>query len=78
VSRRFSATRCDERNALCLCARCHHHYTDRPVEFGVFVIGMMGSTEYAALNARAQRVKKMDWQAEVERLRARLAELEPA
>jgi hypothetical protein len=48
------------------------------VEFGVFVIGMMGSTEYAALNARAQRVKKQDWHAECERLRVRLAELEPA
>ncbi len=36
-SRRFSRWRVDPRNAVCLCAGCHHWFTDHPIEFASWV-----------------------------------------
>jgi DNA polymerase III alpha subunit len=72
VSRRFSATRCDENNALCLCAKCHHHYTDHPVEWGRFVVEHMGETAYEWLRDKALHGAKVDWQEVAARLQQRL------
>jgi 5-methylcytosine-specific restriction endonuclease McrA len=69
ISRHFSHTRCDPDNAFCLCAGCHHFFTDHPVEFGVFVLSKRGEDGYAALRAKSQLRTKVDWAAEVERLR---------
>ena len=37
ISRRFSNTRVTFSNAFCLDSKCHHYFTDHPVEFGRFV-----------------------------------------
>lgn len=76
ASRRFSAGRTNEQNAVALCAGCHHFFTDNPVAFGVWVISWMGEPAYVALQHRVNRVTKMDWPAEAERLQERLNELE--
>ena len=69
VSRRFSATRCDLRNALCLCARCHHYFTDHPVEFGRFVINKIGDELYDELQKLAHKPTKVDWKLTYEELK---------
>lgn len=61
ISRRFSNTRCELMNAYCLCAGCHHHFTDHPVEWGQFVIEKMGESGYRHLTAMSQLTTKVDW-----------------
>lgn len=36
-SRRYVRIRWDPDNAVCLCARCHLRYTDRPIDFAAWV-----------------------------------------
>lgn len=69
ISRRYSATRTDLDNAFCLCAGCHMRFTEWPVEFGSFVVDKIGNVEYATLRAKAETVTRMDWAAELERLK---------
>lgn len=76
ISRRFSNTRCDEANAVPLCARCHHFFTDHPVDWGVWVLEQMGEERYAALLAQSQRTSKVVWADVVQRLKLRAKELE--
>lgn len=78
VSRRFAWTRTDETNAFCLCAKCHWHFTNWPMEFAKFVDLKIGRAAYEALRAKAQRMDKFDWAAEYERLEALWARLEAA
>lgn len=54
VSRRYTATRCDPENAFCLCAKCHMHFTEWPLEFTVFVLEQIGPEEYDELKQRAE------------------------
>lgn len=68
-SRRYSNTRTDLENAVCLCARCHAYYTDHPHEFGVWLLGERGQEWHDALVARSHQLTKVDWEAEVDRLR---------
>jgi hypothetical protein len=75
-SRRFSNTRCDEANALCACAGCHHFWTDHPVDFGMFVVDLIGAPAYAELRHRAQANTKVVWVDVVQRLKLRAKELE--
>lgn len=75
ISRRFSATRCDESNALCACAKCHMFWTDHPVEFAKWVMAHVGPEAYQRLFSLIQKPQKVDWQAEAERLAARCKEL---
>lgn len=71
ISRRFNLTRCDTRNAFCLCARCHMYYTDHPVEFAEFVMGSWAGTHYDALRHKSQSVKtKTDWQERIDFLQS--------
>jgi hypothetical protein len=70
ISRRFSATRVMSENALCLDAKCHHHFTDHPVEFGRWVISYIGEDAYDVILRKAMLPSKVDWAAEVERLKA--------
>lgn len=69
ISRRYSGTRTDTRNAFCLCAACHRFFTDHPVAFGRYVEEKLGPGVYDELNLKAQRVAKMDWDLELERLK---------
>lgn len=77
VSRRFSHTRCDEENAFCLCAGCHHHFTDHPVEFAEFVLRERGDT-YPAVYLRSQATGKVDWFQVAVRLQERWNSLQAA
>ena len=75
ISRRFSNTRCDEDNAFCACARCHHYWTDHPVDFGIFVIETIGEDAYADLLKRSQVSRITVWVDVVQRLKIRAKEL---
>lgn len=70
ISRRYSATRCDTRNAWCLCAGCHRRLTDWPREHSQFITQTIGSEVYDELKLKAETVTKVDWAAEYERLKA--------
>lgn len=70
VSRRYAQTRTMLENAFCLCARCHMHFTEWPLEFSQFVESHIGEQRYDTLKALATRPEKMDWLAELERLKA--------
>ena len=69
ISRRYSWTRTDERNAFCLCAHHHRWFTDHPTEFGRWAISQRGEPVYRELMAQSLRREKFDWDAEVERLK---------
>ncbi len=70
VSRRYNATRTDLWNAFCLCAGCHMHFTEWPLEFSDFVIREIGEDAYEALKTKATAGGKVDWAEEAERLGA--------
>lgn len=74
VSRKFSATRTDEKAAFALCAACHRRYTDFPLEFAEFAKRTLGEAECDRLHAKAHQNarpwKESDWLAECERLAA--------
>jgi hypothetical protein len=78
ISRRFANTRCDERNALCLCGGCHHFFTDHPVEFGEFVTELIGSGTYGELYQLAHSLVKVDWVSVAGRLEDRWRQIEEA
>jgi hypothetical protein len=73
ISRKYSATRCDVRNAWCLCASCHRRLTDWPREHSRFITETIGSDLYDELKLKAETVTKVDWSAELARLRAHTA-----
>jgi 5-methylcytosine-specific restriction endonuclease McrA len=68
VSRRYSATRTDLKNAQCLCAKCHRFFTAHPVEFGRWIFTSVGEREYDDLKRKSETVTKMDWDEELLRL----------
>ena len=78
VSRRYSRTRTLEANAFCLCSRDHIRFTEWPLEFAAFVVSKIGEAEYARLKALANSTEKVDWEAELTRLRAVWLEIERA
>ena len=68
ISRKYSWTRTALDNAFCLCARCHRHFTDNPIEFGQFTIEQIGSAKYDELKRRRETLDKFDWDLEAKRL----------
>lgn len=58
LSRRYTATYTDLRNAFCLCASCHHYFTDHPVDFGKFVEKTWAHKWYQNIVLRAHAGKK--------------------
>lgn len=79
-SRTYNNTRCDEENALCLCASCHAKFGANPLLHAEFVRDLYGPERYDALRARRDEIQpaswsKKRWQEEVVRLAARWAEL---
>lgn len=79
IGRRYSATRCLENNAWCLCRACHQVTAEFPHEFMWLVERTIGVDRYMFLYKVAQGGipgnSKLFWRAEVERLMARCAEL---
>lgn len=82
ISRRYSATRTDPRNAWCLCARCHLRLTDHPDEHVVFTLETIGSEVFDELKAKAlagiDGSSQVYWESEVVSLQGLLAEVEAA
>lgn len=79
LSRRYNNTRVDLGNAFCLCAGCHFYFTHHPLEWEAWVIGRRGATWYRGLKRKAlDTTVKVDWKAEVARLRELWGEIEAA
>jgi 5-methylcytosine-specific restriction endonuclease McrA len=77
IRRRYNATRTDERNAWCLCARCHWLTEEQPDEFMDLVERTVGRELYDELKHKAQAGVKANeafWLAECERLKTLLKE----
>lgn len=69
VSRRFSNTRTDFRNAFCLCAGCHRYFHDYPKEFSGFVENNWAAKGYGKMFKLSRIATKMDWFARLAELR---------
>lgn len=63
MSRRYSKTRCNLKNAFCLCAGCHIFFTANPVAFGQFVSETWANEYFEQIQALAYDVRgpKTDW-----------------
>jgi len=70
ISRTYSRTRHDTRNALCLCSACHRYYHQNPVLFGRFVEKLIGKSTYDELHkiANDDTLGKVDYTRLVEQL----------
>jgi 5-methylcytosine-specific restriction endonuclease McrA len=69
ISRRYSNTRVLLENAWCLCASCHFTVDAFADEKMTLVARTIGMAEYHRLRDLATRTTKVDWQAELDRLR---------
>lgn len=69
ISRRFSNTRTDLRNAFSGCAAHHRFYTDHPREFSRFITDTWAQEYYDQVYAKSQAFRKVNWDDELERLR---------
>lgn len=78
ISRRYASTRTSLDNAYCLCSAHHRRFTEWGKEFAAFIDATIGDAEYARLRARAEELKKVDWDAEVARLTAIWVEIQEA
>lgn len=78
ISRRYSATRTDERNAWALCKAHHMRLTAHPDEHMALVGVTIGMVLFGELKERAlsnvRPWKPWEWEAEVERLAGLLRE----
>ena len=79
VRRRYSATRCVEDNAWCLCRSCHQLTDQWPHEFMWLVERTIGVDRYHELyrlaNAGLTQSSRLFWRGEVQRLIARCEEV---
>lgn len=69
ISRRYSATRTDLRNAFSGCAAHHRYYTDHPREFSRFITETWAQDYYDAVLEKCHGLGKVDWDDEYERLK---------
>lgn len=53
VSRRYTRTRWDLDNCMCLCHGCHFYFTNNPLRFEEFVISKIGEKKLGELKRRA-------------------------
>jgi hypothetical protein len=79
VGRRYSATRCVEDNAWALCRQCHNVTGQWPHKFMALVAATIGEARYHELYRQASAglpcSSHVFWAGEVDRLKARCAEL---
>lgn len=75
MSRRYSHTRCDERNALCACPGCHFEIDADFALKGERAIDVFGIGILDELYDRRRLTTKVRWVDEVERLEERCDEL---
>lgn len=68
-SRSYKRIRTDFRNAFCLCAHCHVYFTHRPLEWEDWRRERWGEALYAELRTLALSYERVDWRAELARLR---------
>jgi hypothetical protein len=61
ISRRYSATRTDTRNAFSLCSSHHFWFTDHPREFSRFISTTWAGQYYDFIYQRATTPTKVDW-----------------
>lgn len=73
ISRRYNSVRTDTRNAFCLCASCHRHFTDHPREFSHFISDTWAANFYDDLYTKSQISAKVDWESRIELLKRILA-----
>lgn len=68
-SRRYNATRCDTRNAFCLCFSHHRYFHDFPREFSKFITDTWAQQYYDYIYQRARSSaegRKVDWNERIE------------
>jgi len=68
ISRKYSATRCDTRNAFSGCAAHHRFFTDHPREFSRFITQTWAQEYYDLIykNSRNSALgKQVDWEERV-------------
>ncbi len=65
LSRRYSHTRCDPSNALCLCSSAHRYVTADPGAHHQLVAEIHSPGHWDVLRASANRTTKVDWAAQV-------------
>jgi hypothetical protein len=58
-SRRYLHLRWNERNALCLCAKCHFWAHDEPVNFALWLQEYIGQKEIAYLIKERNNLEKV-------------------
>lgn len=61
VTRKRSATRCDLRNAFCLCFAHHRYFTDYPRQFSRFITATWAQEHYDAVYTKSLTPTKIDW-----------------
>lgn len=76
ISRRYSGTRTDLRNAFCLCASCHRRFTDWPREFSHFITDTWAADIYDEIKVKANNSVKVDWSKRLEFLKWAEREME--
>lgn len=75
VSRRYTATRWERGNAVCLCRACHMRYTANPLAWDLWVEEEIGIPAYIALKQKALAGRgRTDYKALLSDLRQRWKE----
>ncbi len=75
VGRRHYATRWSEDNSEPLCWPCHHRFTLNPVSWNLWIIEQIGEEAWWDLHRRALAKWDGDYDALIDRLEKRLAEV---
>jgi hypothetical protein len=79
IGRRYSATRCEEDNAWCLCRSCHALTGEWPLHFIALVVKTIGMDRYGELRRQAEAGIKgssaVFWREKRAQLQARCKEL---
>lgn len=69
ISRRYSNTRTDLRNAFSGCAAHHRFFTDNPREFSKFITQTWAQEYYDHVYQKSQEYRKVNWDDEYLRLK---------